>query len=114
MLLGAVMCEPKECVKLLAGMDEDCFTDENKAVYRRIAELSAQGKPIDPTMVAEGLVGVDSADMISLCVAMMREGSPWHAKQYAKDLREIGRRHKALKLMMSCADNLEQMQRRLK
>lgn len=107
MLLGAVMCEPKECVKLLAGMDEDCFTDENKAVYRRIAELSAQGKPIDPTMVAEGLVGVDSVAMINLCVAMMREGSPWNAKQYAKDLRELGRRRKAWKLMRSCADNLE-------
>lgn len=108
MLLGAAISGEKRAVKLLQGLEDECFsTAENKLVYGRILELSAQHKPIDPTMIAEKLTGVDAVALMQLCVSLVKEGNVWHAEQYAKDLKELGQKRRLYKLLKQHADRLE-------
>lgn len=108
MLLGAVISEPERCLKLLNGLEDECFsTQEHKAIYGRILELSAQHKPIDPTMIAEGLTGLESVEMIKMCTQLSFQGNAWHAAQYAKDLKELGQKRRLYKTLKAHADRLE-------
>jgi len=108
MLLGAMLSVPRDRLKPLLGLDDECFsTQEHRLVYGRISALYAQGKPIDPTMIAEGVTGLDEMALINLCIALSKEGSPWNAEQYAKDLRVLGKKRKMYKLFRSCAERLE-------
>lgn len=108
MLLGAAISGEKKAVKLLQGLEDECFsTPEHKLVYGRILELSAQGKPIDPTMIAETYTGVDAVEMIRMAVDLMRAGSVWGIDQYAKDLKEVGLKRRMYKTLKQHADRLE-------
>jgi len=108
MLLGAAISGEKKAVKLLQGLEDECFsTPENKLVYGRILELAAQHKPIDPTMIAENLTGVDAAMVLQLCIDLSRAGSAWHIDQYAKDLKELGQKRRLYKTLKAHADRLE-------
>lgn len=109
MLLGAAISGEKKAVKLLQDLEDECFsTQEHKVVYGRILELAAQGKPIDPTMIAETYAGVDAATMIKLAIDLSRgAGSVWHIDQYAKDLKELGQKRRLYKTLKAHADRLE-------
>lgn len=107
MLLGAIISE-KSLMKLVDRLDEDCFEDPaNRAVYGEILRCKQQGKPIDPTYLAEKTTGVDAREFLKYMIDLSREGSVWHAEQYAKDLILAGRKRKLHRMYLDCARRLE-------
>lgn len=106
MLLGAVIGD-NSLSHLLAGMTEDDFSErKHKEIFRAIRRLAAEKKPIDPTMIASEATGVDSLQLLDLAIAIAKEGSPWNAGQYAKDLHQLGEKRRLYKLFRACADEL--------
>lgn len=106
MLLGAVIND-NTLTHLLSGMTEDDFGDPmNRKIYAAIRKLMSEKRPIDPTMISEEAQGVDSLQVLSLAIAITKEGSPWNAKQYAKDLHEVGEKRRLYKLFRDCAEKL--------
>lgn len=107
MLLGAIISE-KSLIKLVDRLDEDCFeSDANRAVYGEILRCKQQGKPIDPTYLAEKTTGVDAREFLKYMIDLSREGSVWHAEQYARDLILASRKRKLHRMYLDCARRLE-------
>lgn len=105
MLLGAVICDGK-LAHLLETLPAEAFTGQNKVVFRRIKQLVAEKKPIDPTYIADTAAGIDAAELLAYCVSLSREGATWHAKQYADDLAVVGQKRRLYTLFRRCADEL--------
>jgi replicative DNA helicase len=106
MLLGAVIND-SSLAHLLAGMTEDDFGDrQHKEIYRAIRKLMAEKRPVDPTMIAAETKGVDGLQLLNLAAAIAKEGNPWNARQYAKDLHTVGEKRRLYKLFRDCADRL--------
>lgn len=106
MLLGAVMMDDSKA-RLLYGMTEEDFANPmNRQVFSEMKRLIHQKKPIDPTLLAENVTGIDGMELLQYATSLAKEGSPWHAKQYAEDLHKLGTKRKLYKLFKSCAERL--------
>lgn len=106
MLLGAVIAD-NSLASLLAPLTDDCFAEkDHRLLFRRIRQLAAEKKPIDPTMIADAYTGIDASAALNLATSVLREGSVWNARQYAKDLHEIGEKRRLYKIFRKCADSL--------
>lgn len=106
MLLGAILMDDK-LARLLGGLSDEDFADPlNKQILAEMKRLWRQKKPIDPTMIAEGTPGIDGMTILQYATSLAKEGSTWHAEQYAKDLHALGKKRKLYRLFKSCADRL--------
>ena len=106
MLLGAILMDGN-LAKLLNGLCEDDFADPmNRQILGEMKRLHNQRKPIDPTLISENLQGIDGLQLLQYATSLAKEGSAWHAEQYAKDLHALGTKRKLYKLFKSCAERL--------
>ena len=106
MLLGAILVDGK-LAKLLGGLCDDDFADPlNRQILGEMKRLYNQHKPIDPTLIAENVQGIDGMQLLQYATSLAKEGSTWHAEQYAKDLHALGTKRKLYKLFKSCAERL--------
>lgn len=105
-LLGAII-EDNSLARLLHTLDEEDFAvPANRQTFLEMRRLADAKKPIDATMITENMAGVDAATYLSYLHGISRDGSRWHAEQYAKDLHALGTKRKLFKLFRMCADRL--------
>lgn len=106
MLLGAILLDDK-LARLLGGLSDEDFADPmNKQILAEMKRLWRQKKPIDPTLIAENIPGVDGVTVLQYATSLAKEGSTWHAEQYAKDLHALGVKRNLYRLFRGCADRL--------
>lgn len=108
MLLGAIIVD-NSLARLLSTLDEEDFSvPANRQTFQEMRRLARENKPIDATMITENMVGIDLATYLDYLRGITRDGSTWHAEQYAKDLHDLGTKRRLFKLFRSCADRLTQ------